>query len=199
MSNENNAIGGEYESFEQLFNDAANNMDAIKDTIKPATKQFDLAIFRIEFNTWLIDKCSWNGERNTYVRFLTRDFFIRFVQYKTEQENESIAALEQERHKWNVSKSEFTTQQELTNKYVSKQLTQRQKAIVLYFKEKAGVIPYQERHGLKEQENGSLALYNALCQVRNGNYKIDDLEAAIEFLIEFPTAHKLATEAFEKS
>ena len=79
------------------------------------------------------------------------------------------------------------------------ELTQRQKAIVLYFKEKAGVIPYQERHVLKEQENGSFALYNALCQVRNGNYKIDDLEAAIEFLIEFPTAHKLATEAFEKS
>lgn len=198
MSNEKNAIGGVYKSFEQLFNDAANYMDAIKGSIKPNTRHIDLVIFNLEFNTWLIDKCSWNGEPNTYDRFLTKDFFLRFMEYKTEQENELIAALEQERQSWEVRKPKITTQKELTKKSKT-DLTKRQKAIVLYFKEKAGIIPWQERQVLIKQENGSPSLYNMLCKVRNGDYKIDDLETAIEHLTEFPTAHALATDAFKKS
>lgn len=198
MSKERDAIGGPYKSFEQLFNDAAIFMDAIKGSIKPSTRHYELASFNLEFNTWLVDKCNWNGERDTYYdHFLTKDFFLKFMEYKNEQENELIAEAEQERQRWQVRKPESTTQQELTKKKKT-DLTQRQKAIVLYFKAMAKIITHPTRQDLKKEDNGSLALYNTFCQVQKGEYKIDDLENAIEFLIEFPAAHSLAITEFKK-
>lgn len=198
MSKERDAVGGPYKSFEQLFNDAANYMDAIKGSIKPSTRHYDLASFNLEFNTWLVDKCNWNGERDTYYdHFLTKDFFLKFMEHKAEQENELIAALELERQSWEIRKPELTTQQELTKKEKT-DLTQRQKAIVLYFKQEADLIPRLTRSALLNSENGSAKLYNMVLQVSKGQYKLDDLENAIEFLIEFPAAHSLAIKEFKK-
>jgi hypothetical protein len=85
------------------------------------------------------------------------------------------------------------------NKKPKPELTQRQKAIVLYFKAKANDITHPARQDLIKEGNGSHALYNAFCDVQKGKYNIDDLETAIEFLTEFPAAHALAIDTFKKS
>jgi hypothetical protein len=79
------------------------------------------------------------------------------------------------------------------------ELTQRQRAIVLFFKAKANDITHPTRQDLIKEDNGSLALYNLFCDVQKGKYKIDDLETAIEFLTEFPAAHAMAKKEIEKS
>lgn len=75
--------------------------------------------------------------------------------------------------------------------------TQRQRALILHFKE-SSAKKYFTRQELKEIDKGSLALYNIVCEVRKGKYSLDDLEAVIEHLTNFPAAHKLAREAFDK-
>ena len=107
--------------------------------------------------------------------------------------------LEQDFFEW-ITEIEKNAKEQLRRLSMpERELTQRQKAIVLYFKQEAELIPRLTRPILLNNENGSAKLYNMLLQVSKGKYKLDDLEIAIEFLTEFPAAHKLATEASKKS
>lgn len=105
MSKEIDTAQTVYASFDQLFEEAWWG-GGIEEKETNGEKIVVFSYYNLEFNNWLTEKLNWDGKADTYKAFLTKDFFLKFVQFKNEQKKALIAAFEKEKQSWKVNKSD---------------------------------------------------------------------------------------------
>jgi hypothetical protein len=102
MNTEKKTTTESYSNFKELFKVAA-HYEAFGELKTPNVFIAKEGLYEIKFCEWLREKkdMEW-GNEGQYRTFLTKEFFLEFLKYEKEQEQELIAEQEREKESWQI-------------------------------------------------------------------------------------------------
>ncbi|MBP6023929.1 hypothetical protein [Ferruginibacter sp.] len=98
-----------YNTFDKLFEAALINQ-AIGPFENEELKLISRTQYNFNFNVWLQETKGWQyGNETIYNNYLTKDYFLEFLQYEATQNKEQISKMENEANTWQIENNRSTT------------------------------------------------------------------------------------------